>query len=867
MSEVIDLTSPVGSATVEHRTASRPLSNSNSNNSTVVNTHGVTKTESNRKRRIETISRSHDKINWVLSTKCVLQTIPKDSCPIIFKKQKVDRQSNGIIDVLFTDSEFLPSSRSIDGRDGVKKKNGAGNDPETPKCYCSNIATSKRVRKEGKNQGRYFYCCSKTAKYRCSFFQWCNGQPHTKQAKALVWKRFFSPEYTIAQTHLKSEKTFAPEDIQQGKIGDCWFISAAAVVAERSDLMEVIFSNHLGLNKVEVDNREMISLNPVERGPGKSSLHIPKDGKIIINLCIGGKWCPIALDTFLPVHDVEKASSGGSSSMRTLPKSNLAFAKPGRGKSLWLAYLEKAFAKACGNYHAISGGEIVEAFSVLTGCPTEVINFNDDNFNSDITWGKLLSYSSSKFPMGAGTMSTGEGIVGLHAYSILDVKEIDNVKIGRQQSIKEFFSSSKAKNHPNQKCRPHAKFSSAAMHQNAHLSLDGTLRLLRIRNPWGKKEWAGAFSSGSDAWTSKLRSILKMTNKNDGTFWITYTDFMRRFSNIDVVKAHKDWYNVTFYSLPSKSILDFVDSSVIEIRVHEVTWVQICYFLPHSRGDSTDYFTSYKDVTIVLTKTTANGSPTQVEEVKVLKSNSTCRHQEHLEAILDDTNATYRLYFVRYSKEYSPYTCRIFSANPISSRQIKQSLEETKSFHRILRNLLFKLIHHGVPSQEHIFSVNKRAPTIHTSILSDTAKADMVCFGKIGYVCISNLSVDPVNILMPIGAETKPAQGNTSKQGSSGNGNSRVADKFHKCVWTPGNSRSVTVNGLEQRFVLAGILHDEVLGDGSTTVTSIDENIYISVSSVDTGFKRFFSAFEVSNAQEKATDAHVPFFDSLALFG
>ena len=163
--------------------------------------------------------------------------------------------------------------------------------------------------------------------------------------------------------------------------------------------------------------------------------------------------------------------------------------------------------------------------------------------------------------------------------------------------------------------------------------------------------------------------------------------------------------------------------------------------------------------------------------------------------------------------------------------------------------------------------MNKRAPTIHTSILSDTAKADMVCFGKIGYVCISNLSVDPVNILMPIGAETKPAQGNTSKQGSSGNGNSRVADKFHKCVWTPGNSRSVTVNGLEQRFVLAGILHDEVLGDGSTTVTSIDENIYISVSSVDTGFKRFFSAFEVSNAQEKATDAHVPFFDSLALFG
>ena len=94
---------------------------------------------------------------------------------------------------------------------------------------------------------------------------------------------------------------------------------------------------------------------------------------------------------------------------------------------------------------AISGGEIVEAFSVLTGCPTEVLSLNDEHFDSDITWGKLLSYASCNFPMGAGTLTTGEGIVGLHAYSILEVKEIKDVKLGRQQSIKEFFSSSKKK--------------------------------------------------------------------------------------------------------------------------------------------------------------------------------------------------------------------------------------------------------------------------------------------------------------------------------------------------------------------------------------------------------------------------------------
>ena len=77
---------------------------------------------------------------------------------------------------------------------------------------------------------------------------------HIRNKRKISWKRFSSPEYKLAQTHLLNEKLFAPNDILQGKIGDCWFISAAAVVAERSDLMQKIFSYHLNNTTYLSDN-------------------------------------------------------------------------------------------------------------------------------------------------------------------------------------------------------------------------------------------------------------------------------------------------------------------------------------------------------------------------------------------------------------------------------------------------------------------------------------------------------------------------------------------------------------------------------------------------------------------------------------
>ena len=92
--------------------------------------------------------------------------------------------------------------------------------------------------------------------------------------------------------------------------------------------------------------------------------------------------------------------------------------------------VEKAYAKAHGSYQSISGGMVAEALLDLTGAPTEMIYLGDDKFDSELMWARLRSYRALGLPMGCGTNNAEGssnlkevGLVGGHAYSILDVRE------------------------------------------------------------------------------------------------------------------------------------------------------------------------------------------------------------------------------------------------------------------------------------------------------------------------------------------------------------------------------------------------------------------------------------------------------------
>eukprot|EP01052_Picozoa_sp_SAG31_P051627 SAG31_NODE_12350_length_948_cov_0.905771_2_plen_103_part_00 len=90
--------------------------------------------------------------------------------------------------------------------------------------------------------------------------------------------------------------------------------------------------------------------------------------------------------------------------------------------------------------------------------------------------------------MGCATASSGTGIVGGHAYSLLDVREV-HAKAGRQLTMADIVDTGG----PQPPQLP-------AMERNENRPL----RLLKVRNPWGAVEWKGCFGAGSDAWTAKL---------------------------------------------------------------------------------------------------------------------------------------------------------------------------------------------------------------------------------------------------------------------------------------------------------------------------------------------------------------------------
>uniref|UniRef100_A0A6T6KIL7 Uncharacterized protein n=1 Tax=Rhodosorus marinus TaxID=101924 RepID=A0A6T6KIL7_9RHOD len=427
----------------------------------------------------------------------------------------------------FIDPEFPPSRVSLSGQETSAEIERQANKPAALSCHCKMQARLNTVRKDGKNHGKLFYGCRKR---QCGFFMWAPENTigpyalrRSKFGKGMRWQRFPpSKGWTVVKPTLG----FCSLDVKQGSVGDCWFLSALAVLAERPDLI----------------NQVVLRQEP--SGVGKYSFR----------LFIDGQWRVYDIDDHLPMKG-------------DLP----AFSQTSRDQ-LWVPLLEKAYAKAHGSYWSISGGEIAEAMLELTACPTETISFSSTTFDSNETWERLVSFSSSHFPMGCATATGGDGLVGMHAYSILEVKTLTGLLPGIQTKMHEYFP---------RKRIPSVDTSSQPPppdNVEEQIADDGSLRVLRIRNPWGKYEWKGAWGSNSDMWTPELRKLLDKGDKNDGTFWMSYHDFLIRFALVDVCKAHMNW--------ESRVVTNVRLGEGVVLRASENAWAYIMFVQKSTRGRS-----------------------------------------------------------------------------------------------------------------------------------------------------------------------------------------------------------------------------------------------------------------------------------------
>ena len=181
-------------------------------------------------------------------------------------------------------------------------------------------------------------------------------------------------------------------DVIQGELGDCYFLSSVANLCKFPGLIK-------GLFKTE---------------------DINKDGFYEIMLRVDGKRQIVIVDDFLPVFKEDKKP---------------CFAKP-HGNELWVMLLEKAWAKVNGGYAYIESGYPSEALEALTGFGSLLYNttlMKDDELNKNkpeiINNLKIADQSHCLISCGTTNVKDPEELenVGLfdgHAYTLISLTQI-----------------------------------------------------------------------------------------------------------------------------------------------------------------------------------------------------------------------------------------------------------------------------------------------------------------------------------------------------------------------------------------------------------------------------------------------------------
>eukprot|EP00062_Callorhinchus_milii_P023154 gi/632981696/ref/XP_007907734.1/ PREDICTED: calpain-1 catalytic subunit-like [Callorhinchus milii] len=200
-----------------------------------------------------------------------------------------------------------------------------------------------------------------------------------------------------------------------------------------------------------------------------------------------GEWVDVVVDDRLPIRDYR-----------------LVFVRSTTNQEFWPSLLEKAYAKLNGSYEALNGGLMGEAFVDFTGGISEHIDLKSSPYNLLELIKKaarnhfLMGTFIENRKVGDSELVRPDGLVIGHAYSVTGVQEI--------------------------------------------MSYRRSIKLLRLRNPWGQMEWRGRWSERSKEWDMLDPAVKAQLNVNmeDGEFWMDFVDFLEHFDVLEICSLTPD---------------------------------------------------------------------------------------------------------------------------------------------------------------------------------------------------------------------------------------------------------------------------------------------------------------------------------------